>query len=596
MKADFVFKQFFLIALAFLLIFVSSCDNEELQAPSSITVSQGDYMGVVHLTWTPIANAQHYSVQRDDGSGNWLDAGYVASPPFDDYGLGIGDNQLEMGKHYRYRLAAHTNDDDYDDSSYGAISEDGWTFTPLDLKTDITTKEEYNQPYQTINWTDTNLVLAKNVHRCNYVLYAKKANESTYSELTHKDFEVYQGELPDYHFSYDNGIDYAGQIIDYKIETKYSYRYKNMDNENWNGQIPDPFITNFSSNDNGNSLAYTWTPLSDFGSASNGIGFLETKLYNGVLYAAYLNSPTFGQPQVTQYSGGSWADLSNTLPTGLQNNFDKFSFAMNAQDLFIAGISDSLYVYRKQNSWSGNLAQSNMSYSAKPQDVSIEFFDNKLFAAVFTNDNQLEVKTWNHDTVWDSQASIEQNSGINNVQLKIINSKLYLYYRILNSGSNSTLKIKHLEGTNWVDDLEWSRDNISGIDITANASGQLYFSSNSLDFSWYGNVYKVTSNSNAEELLNTNDEITFPKKITFNSDGELLVLYSKINSDASSVIPQLAVYNGNSWSKISGDYAKGIFPASIESMNQSLYFIYGDAQNQSNGWPNSFKLSELTKN
>jgi len=254
-------------------------------------------------------------------------------------------------------------------------------------------------------------------------------------------------------------------------------------------------------------------------------------------------------------------------------------------------------VFSYNGNWTNNLAVHNFGYTNKPQDLSIETDGNKIFVAIYTNDNNLIIKTWNHDTIWDDNANITNYSEISNIEMIQLNSKIYLYYLKSNSDHNSTLYIKHYNGSSWENDLEWTRDNLMNIKLSADANNLFFVSNSQQPNDWTGSVFKVTSSTDAEDLISSNEDWkVFPSDISINSDGDIMSVYTHIVS-STQVNPELAVYKNNTWSKVSGDYTNGTFPSSINHINQDFYFIYGDAQNLSqNNYPLKLKAERLTKN
>ena len=542
-------------------------------------------MGVVHITWDPVSDAHGYKIERQTPYG-WLDAGYVTTPPFDDFGLNLSDDRITDGTHYLYRISSVSNEKD--DSPFINSSKQGWAYVLQPLKLTVTT----DQNKINLSWTDPNANV-RNIQYLKYEIY--KTDLFNQFRKIHTTNNINNGNVNNtYSFTPYNEEDFTSS---YKIKVIYYYNYKNMDNNTFS-------ILDIESNEvavtgggGGSISSYTWNSLGEFGTSTNGISFIKTKTYDNTLYTAILDNPETGKPFLYQSNGSDFNNISGTYPDAFLNNFDKIDFAVKSGTKYLAGISDSAYVFSYNGNWTSNLANHNFGYTNKPQDISIETDGNKIFAAIYTDDNNLVVKTWNHDTIWDDNANITNSSGISNIEMIQLNGKVYLYYLKSNSDYNSTLYIKHYNGSSWENDLEWTRDNLMDIKISSDGNN-LYFVSNSQQpDDWTGSVFKVTSSTDAEDLIPGNEDWkVFPSDISTNSDGDIMIIYTHIVS-ATEVNPELAVYKNNTWSKVSGDYTNGVFPSSINHINQDFYFIYGDAQNLSqNSYPLKLKAEKLTKN
>jgi len=513
-------KLFFLIASIILATFFTSCEEESLDGPSSVSVSQGTYMGIVHLSWDPVPDAQYYNIERQGPDGSWLNAGTVTTPPFDDYGFNLPDHKITFGTHYSYRISSASSS--YDDSPFREVTGEGWTYV---LQPIILTVTNENGEIK-LSWTDANANV-QNVQYLYYEIQQKDANENTYHSI-HTTDHLNKGESENtYSFSSNLESDLA---TSYKIYAVYNYAFKNMDQEGAGGQC-------------------------------------------------------YNESNEETVSGGS-------------NSFGNIDFTVKSGTEYITGISDSTYIYSYSGEWSNNLVSNNFGYTNKPQALAIETDEQDVFVAIYTNNNELVVKTWNHDTIWDDNASISNSDAISNIEMIQLNGLVYLYYLKSNSAHNSTLYIKHYNGSSWVDDLEWTRDNLMDIKLYADGNSNLYFVSNSQQFAeWTGSVFKVTSSTNAEDLISGNEDWkAFPSDISVNSDGDIMIVYTHIVS-ATQVNPELAVYKNNTWGKVSGVYTNGAFPASINHINQDFFFIYGDAQNLTQyGQPLKLKAEKLTEN
>ena len=279
----------------------------------------------------------------------------------------------------------------------------------------------------------------------------------------------------------------------------------------------------------------------------------------------------------------------------LKNNFENVSICGNGSKIYVGGVSDSAYVYSYESDWSENLAKPNLGLPDKPDAFQIEYCQNKLYA-LCEHDNKLEAFVYNQNA-WNSVGVLEPSFYATDIGFKVFNNKLYVYYSSINTSTNSTLVIKHFDGSNWQTDFKKAYDYIKNIDVSINSSGEIYFSSDSQDWdSWRGEVFKVTSTSLADELIPTsNDWLTFPSAIDFDNNGNPIVLYWKFISVNDPMQIHLAVLENNEWKDVAGNFSDHVSPADIES-NNGLYLVYGDGTNlTNNSYPLQLKSVKLSK-
>jgi len=53
------------------LLILSSCEKKPLDPASAMNVSQGTYIGVIHVSWDPVPGAQYYNIERQGSDGQW---------------------------------------------------------------------------------------------------------------------------------------------------------------------------------------------------------------------------------------------------------------------------------------------------------------------------------------------------------------------------------------------------------------------------------------------------------------------------------------------------------------------------------------------
>jgi len=242
-----------------------------------------------------------------------------------------------------------------------------------------------------------------------------------------------------------------------------------------------------------------------------------------------------------------------------------------------------------------------MGMTEAPAAMDLEVLSNEVYVAMKAYpDWDLTVVKWTGSS-WNSVGGdvngwIESDNDVFNVALENFGGTLYLYYLVENSDYNHTLHIKHLNGTTWDTDLAWTADNIMKIQI-AQGSGILYFKSSTQSAGQYrGGVYKVTSTSTVETLADDNDDWFYtPSAITVDSDGNVIICSEKIESQ-SVFYPALFLYDGSNWKSISGDFSDGDTPLAIRTIGPDIYYVYGDASNQSAmNYPTILKSAKFTK-
>lgn len=576
------------VLLVLLIIFITSCE-EELNTVNEINVSQGTYVGVVHVNWEPVPEAAYYNIERKGPDGEWIGAGTVTNPPFDDYGYGLPDNKLVEGVKYRYRISSGSGD--IEDSPYSEPSEEGWIY---ELQAIEMQAIRNNEGSIIVSWIDTNQnqLNKTNLLSCRYIIKRRYDGETEFTDLHTTDYISTPQNM-----SYTDANVANDKKAFYTIEGWYNYEYKNLDHGNFSGH----WIKDYSEvQESGGTVQvnYTITQLGDIQRANDGYGFVRLKNINGEMFAATIPKPVYGPPIIFKLNGTTWQNLSNNYPDGLQKNFEKVSICGDGTNVWVGGIADSAYVYAFNSSWSGNLAAKNfglvdnLGLPKIPDNLCLEYFESNLYALI-AHDDKLEVFSYAQNSSWNSEGIIENSSGIFDLGFKVFNGKLYTYYHVFNSENNSTLKIKHLEGSSWQTDFDVAYDNIMNVSVSVDNSGVIYFTSDSQEpATWKGNVFKVTSTSTAQELVSSsNTWLTYPQDIDYDDNGNPMVLYYKIISQTNAEF-RLAVYENNEWKDVAGDFSNHIGPSDIES-NNGLYFVYGDGNDLVNSYPTILKAIKL---
>lgn len=579
-------KKLALISLVSLIsILLFSCEEDQLSTVGSLSVSQGTYVGLVKITWDPAPNAQHYNLERMNADGNWAVCGSTQTIFFYDYGLNAPGDQLQEGVKYKYRVVSGSSDISDSDPIYSDGK--GWIHEMDTLNINIT-KDDNNR--NIVTWQDLNMQEYNlNIRSCYYVVKRKYEDEDNFSKL---------GTSDNYGYPNDAEISYTDYYYDQNRKASYQiigYYQLTTDEDQGNYYFHHTFPEKEEGGNEGPEVAYNITNLGAISGANNAYGFVALKNISSVMYAATITNPAIGKPAVYKLNGSSWDNISNSYPSGLLNNFENINIAGDGTKLWVAGVSDSAYVYEYNNGWSSNLMASNMGLSDTPDNVIVEYQGNKLYALVY-HDNKLELYTYAQDTTWNLSSTIESNADISEMYFKTFNGMLYASYLISNSSYNSTLKIKHLNGSSWQNDLDFTHDYLMNICVRVDFDGTIYFSSESQDWdAWIGNVFEVTSSSSANELVpSTNTWLLIPGAITFDNEGNLVTTYIKVVSANDPMEVHLAAYENNEWKEISNDYTNHISPADIESLN-GVYYVYGDGLNLSNGYPLNLNTQKLTK-
>ncbi len=585
-----VIKSLFTLAIFSGSFILNSC-KKDLDPIAQIGVSQGTYMGIVHLSWDPVENAEYYNIERQGPDGEWRAAGTVTNSPFDDYGFNLGDNKLVEGVKYNYRVISASRDIGDSDPAYA--QNQGWIYEmkPIDL-----TVSRNEDASITLHWTDSN----QNV-------YDTYGNSVQYYYVIERAYE------DDMDFNQIHTTDHGGgdqTYIDedvatdktaiYRITGRYEYQYKNMDDDYVTGINIKTYAEVSESGGGGGGggggeSQYDVENLNDLPQSGDGYGYVYLKNINDDMYLVTIPNPAFGSPVVYKLNGTSWQNISNDYPAGLQQNYDKVSICGNGTTLWVAGVSDSAYIYRFDGDWSTNLASLNLGLTSKPDNIMVEYNDNKLYAIV-DHDSKLDLFSLDDNNMWNQENMLEDNASVFDLGFENFNGELYVCYTVSNSSNNSTIKIKHLSGGLWQSDFEQAYDNVMNVRFAVADNGDVYFTSDSQSpGTWQGNVFKVTSLNSAQELVgSSNTWLTFPQNIAFDNNGNVVVLYGKFVSASEPVEMHLAVYESNEWKVISGDFSNHISPATIES-NNGIYFIYGDGINTVNSYPTVLKANIFTK-
>lgn len=582
-------KRIIVASIAVLMILIS-CENEEGDIkPNKLSASDGFTVGCIHIEFEREENITVMIERREKGTENWIIlSGGVGSTSFDDNEK-YTEGGMPPGKVFEYRV----RNDMGDNTEYSEI-EEGFAFnyvpvneleinSTVDYKDDLSNSLKWNAGNHNsfINESEIYFNVCRSSDSLgNYEVVATVGEDRSYIDI-----------IP---------ANERGGNIYYRIDIFYKYKVLNFRGATiWYETSPlSGTIHNASYDQGGNPIAsYTSVNLGQItASTQGGITQLLEKKVNGILYLGIMDNAGaagYGIPKLYSFNGSSWQNEWSTNPP---NEFNKINYAIGTSSHYLAGIHGSLYVYEwNGSSWSTNLTPDNLGQADAPAQVSIEVDNDNIYMAISQYpDYNLQVLKYaggEWDTIGGDQSGIIASGNIYNVSLEKSGGELYLYYLI-----DNTLNIKHLIGTTWETDLTWTKDNIASIDI-ARSSSDLYFIIGTVDAVYRGGVYKVTSSTNAEEIVSyaTDDWFQFPLSIAIDSEDNLIVSSMKFVS-AEIFYPYLNLYNGTDWQTISGDFSDGMDPVSVGTMGTDIIYVYGDASSENaSGDPTAIKSKKLTK-
>jgi len=559
-----------------LLLVLFSCEKQEEGNPNpkKFTASKGFSVATVYIDFEKDSNVGSVLVERrEKGTQNWQVITGTGEPFFDRHGY--GNEGMPPGLIFEYRI----RNDWPDDAEYSAI-EEGYAYDIIPVKEiEITVANASNS----LKWNEGNNESFLNDVTIHFDVYRSEDSLGTYQKIAEVDHD--RSFSDDFYYL----PELQGKTFYYRIDTWFEPYHS----------ISTGTIAGAHSQNNINPLInYTITDLGQVISSSPGfIHSLETKavdndIYFGAIIDAGANS--IGKPALYKLNGSTWQAQWPTIP---DVGFTRTSFAVNSDKSYMAGISDSLCVYEWNGSmWSSNLSPDNLGATNNPGWVSIEVFNNELYMAIEqAPDYDLQVLKWDGISAWDTiggdvNGKIATGS-IFESKIENIDGTLYLHYL-----QDDVLNIKHLDGTSWTTDLEWTQDNLTNIQLDKNGS-ELYFSSNTLSINFDGGIYRVTGTSSVENII-PNDAEWFELGVfsfTIDSEGSLIVSSMKAES-AVVHYPYINVFDGTEWKTISDDFSGGTDPTGLESLGTDIYYIYGDATSQGQ-WvdPTILKSKKYTK-
>ncbi len=589
-----------LIPIACILLLFSCKKEDELDKPTTFIASDGTYIGVVHLAYEEVSGAENYIVYRlNNETAEWQEINWNPSTIWDDQGFMLTNNKITPGQKYQYKFNTHAEDPGF--GPYSEI-ETGYAFDPKKATiTEVT--RDYEKSENLIVWTDPNdYDPIQNLVSKEYILYSTtEDNLTNFRKLTTTTNLSYK--------NYINSYD-VDKVFYYKIVTKYTYLINDQHGSSFHGyyEIESDLTKEGSGGDGPDIVSYTKTDLGTIVTSGDAITFTEIKQTGSNIYLGILknvNIVGYGSPAVYTLNGNSWAETGGTLPSYISSStsISKMGIAASTSKTYLAALeSDSIYILESDGStWSNNLAVGNLGFTDAPSAMDIEVLNNELYlAAKVYPDWDLKIFKWT-GSVWetvggDGEGFITSSLDVSEVTLNNFGETLYLSYLVKNSDYNHTLHIKHLNGSSWESDLEWTADNIMSVKI-AKGSTDIYISSSTQAFANYkGGVYKVASSSTVEELISDNDNWFYtPYGLTVDSDGKVIICSHKLVSE-SVHYPFLNLYDGSKWNTISGDFSDGIKPVSVHADGTNIIYVYSD-KNNTTSWnqTKSIKSIKFTK-
>jgi hypothetical protein len=602
-----------LILCAFISVILQSC-AEEPSPITSFTASQGNCIGAVKLAVEEVAVKENYSYERKNPQNNqWEQIYWGYENVFDDTGWGLPNDRLLPGQVYQYRVRAHTEKGGYGDYSEVVT---GYMFSPNPHIRKIEYKEIEGRPgYYELEYriVDKLPIDLHNLRERNLKVYRAESYDMTLNNsqilqirpgTNIADSIIAGTQSSD---SYDKNKTYY-----YKIEAQYEYWY-NYEIEysvgiySCNSGIFEG--GSYSGGDPGEepgTINYTATNYGEINSSSSGAKNKVIHCIDGsTVYIGYLDdyhaAPTTGKPALMKNTGSSWTNAGGTMPAEMLADYGigHYDFDVSSGTIYLAALSSSaIYVYKNDGGWSENLATPLLWVeqwgSSKTYYVDIAVFNNALYLTTIHWD---DLKVFKYDgTTWEQFGSTIATGFYTNPKLKNIDGTLYLWYEEKVSGtSECTFHIKHLSGTSWVSDLEWSKDNAMGFDVVR-LNGSLYFIQE-----WgKGSVCKVESlNSVTDIFENVGTFYGIPQSITVDASGNIIISCMKTDPDLSNWCLAVLVYDGTSWKKVNDDFSETSIngqTSAVQASGNVIHFIYG-LKSSENDWniPEILKARKYSK-
>ena len=578
-----------IISLLFVISVISlSCDEDEsLPVTKSFTASDGTYIGIIHLAAEPVEGAEIYEFGRKDPESlEWSLFAWTEWNTHDDHGWTLPNDKIVPGQVYEYKVRTHANGPGF--SEFSEI-ETGYAyptpplqFSQIQVSTNPT---DGNYDNVTFMWKDSLSPDIKNLIQRQFMI--KCAPEDNLSNveslgivsstsLTEKDFSATSSLLK-------NRSNY------YRLDVLYEYGLKEDNQDTKSHYIAEGTMIKEDDIPGGGSsgpgtVTYTVNNYGEINLASTGAKYNVIMRVDGTTpYIGYIDNYSFstGLPVIMSNTGSGW-NSAISMPDNIvnDNEFNGFDFEVSNGIICFGALSadsDSLYIYKYESSaWSENLADDNFSTTELPHNIDIAVLNNELYA-IFDHqpDDMLKVMKYT-DSSWQQVGSdIISFSDKFEPRLKNIDGTLYLWYNE-GTGNTSGINIKHWTGSSWTDDFQWTHEHSGDFDVIK-AGSDLYFLSEGFSGSYFGGVYKITSSTTADNLVE--DELWFYDIYGFSADSDNNIVIAAMKWESMEVAyPTLYIYNGTSWLEIDDDNSEGLdkdYSTSVINVGNDIHYVYG---------------------
>lgn len=599
--------------LIFLLFAISiitlSCKKEEEKLPitKSFTASDGTYIGVVHLAAEPVDGAEIYEFSRKHPESlQWDEIEWTEWNTHDDHGWLLPNGKIIPGQVYEYRVRTHSNSAGF--SEYSEI-ETGYAYAtpPLQFSEIKVTTNSSNSEYDDIIfvWKDSLPSDIMNYNSRRFTIkYATEDNLSNTRSLT--DY-VTSTSLTDRVFSATVSLKKTRPNYYYKLDALYEYSLsENYANVLSSYTVEGTLIQedNIPGGDTGpGTVTYTVDNYGEINSASSGAKYNVIMRKDGTTpYIGYVDNFTMasGLPVIMSNAGAGWSSVM-AMPNSIvnDNDFDGFDFDVSNGAIRLSALSDdSLYIYKYESGmWSENLADDNFGTTDLPHNIDIAVLSNELYAVFdYQPDDILRVMKYNGASWQQVGSDITSFSDKFQPRLKQIDGTLYVWY---NEGTGGTagINLKHWSGSAWVDDLQWSHEYSGDFDVIK-AGSDLYFLSKAFSGSYFGGVYKITSSTTAQNLVEYESWFFDIYGLSADEDNNIIIAAMKWES-MDVAYPTLYIYDGTSWSEIDDDNSDGLkqdYSTSVIAVGNDLHFVYGLASSvDALDYPTILKAKKYSK-
>ena len=375
----------------------------------------------------------------------------------------------------------------------------------------------------------------------------------------------------------------AGQDYFYRLKVGYDYGYNGE--SNWITDRYDYISNIYSGSDiteNGSTTTTDYS-IQEYGNitstATEGKSVLKMCKEGTTVYLGYFDSfnALFGKPAVMKNSGSSWVNISGSLPAELESdNFvDEYDIDASSGLFYLAALSsDTLYVYKYGSSWSANLTTSLLWSTSENNFIDIAAINDLLFLTI-KHEDDIKVFSYQGSEWTQTGSAVASGKSFKNTKLKNIDGTLYVWYEEYVTETSETFYIKHLEGSSWVSDLKWERSDLpSGFDLVK-SGGNLYFKYQTFDAK--GNICKVTSSTNVQELYDGSSDFFDPISVTTDDSGNIII-DCITGTSADNFHQEVMIYNGSGWQIVKDDFTETSFHGNaggVQSSGNDIHFVYG---------------------